>query len=131
MNPHLTLPGSIMTDSAVYGWRRDGKYLYIGQAISLVRRLAVHHIIKREDMGPTDMIDIWFCDVRLINSLERQLIKSLKPSYNKMHNRTSQELEIELEKVMTRRREDKKKSVESLVELGYTGEWIKSFFSVR
>jgi hypothetical protein len=82
-SPDLTLSASLFTDSAVYGWKRGDKYLYIGKALCLIKRWANHHAISLRDMGPTDTIDIWFCDTRIIDHLEKELIREYQPSLNK------------------------------------------------
>ena len=79
MQPNATIPANILLHSCVYGWRRGKKYLYIGQSISLIRRLKHHHKVEPEDK---DKIDIWFCCQSELLNFERAMIKKYNPEYN-------------------------------------------------
>jgi len=73
----------------VYAWRRGEEYLYIGQTGSGWDKFKRKHRVigKVETRLETDFIDIWICsDYKEINSLEKDLIKELKPKYNIIHH---------------------------------------------
>lgn len=84
MQPHQILSSQFYMSPSVYGWRRGTEYLYIGQALSLLKRFGGHHIIGiREDFQKDDKIDVWFFDKHLDASIfESKMIKEHFPKYN-------------------------------------------------
>ena len=84
MKPDHTLPANMIFRPAIYGWRRDGKYLYIGQSILPWRRIKKnHHVIKELELLRDDCIDIWFCCDSELDRFEGQLIRHFRPPLNK------------------------------------------------
>lgn len=81
--PTETLIGS--AGPCVYGWRRGFEYLYIGKSAHGLRRpFGVHHVIDQaEPLLDNDAIDVWFVSADLMNGLELDLIRRLRPSLNK------------------------------------------------
>lgn len=68
----------------VYGWKRANKYLYIGASTVGTSRpfSKSHEIINTIDYWiKGDCIDIWYTETP--ESLERFLIKTLNPPYNR------------------------------------------------
>lgn len=68
----------------VYGWWRDGNYLYIGQTTKGMTRFATHHVIGVVDtVLPSDTFDFWDMPEHEIKNFETKLILHYKPKYNK------------------------------------------------
>jgi len=85
LTPSLSISFRDFRRFIVYGWRREGKYLYIGQSIRFLRRIqSEHHVLDKKDkIRKTDFLDIWFCYSKEdINNLEKSLIFDLRPIYN-------------------------------------------------
>lgn len=86
LTPSLSISFKDFRHYIIYGWKREGNYLYIGQSIRFLRRIRNdHHVInKKEKVLPTDILDIWFCyNHEDLNKLEKKLIRELRPKYNK------------------------------------------------
>lgn len=84
MRPDLTLPSSLITRCAIYGWRRNGIYLYIGQSKSVLKRVMHHHVINQKDKinDRIDKIDVWFCCESELLKIEKAFIEKYKPPLN-------------------------------------------------
>lgn len=84
MTPDLTLPASLITRCAIYGWRRKGIYLYIGQSKSVLKRVMHHHVINHKDKinDRIDKIDVWFCCESKLLSTEKRFVDKYKPPLN-------------------------------------------------
>jgi predicted GIY-YIG superfamily endonuclease len=69
----------------VYIWRRSsGECLYIGQSRYGFRRLVTHDIIGKADiLADDDTLEIMYCEVDEVDSIERRLIESEKPRFNR------------------------------------------------
>ena len=84
MEPNASLSMSYFTSHAVYGVKRNDKYLYIGKTKGILLRFAGHHIINRRlQLQPGDVLDIWWCATPYdAFSLEDELIRRWDPPYN-------------------------------------------------
>jgi hypothetical protein len=80
--PDITIRiGMRFNGSVVYGWKKDGNYLYIGRTKIGSNRFSSHHIInKKNGWKPEDEIDLWFNQGE---ELETALIITHKPKFNK------------------------------------------------
>jgi len=85
--PDLTLAGMPNWRAfAVYGWRRNERYLYIGVTAKGYRRPFYNHdvIDKADDVREGDHFDFWFFPNREVAaSFESAMIALFQPSYNK------------------------------------------------
>lgn len=80
----VTPPLSLTKDNGykgriVYGWKRDGIYLYIGMSNNGTRRAFHNHNVIRLIDG--DVIDVWITSDPIY--LEMDLINHYKPKFNK------------------------------------------------
>lgn len=67
----------------VYGWYREGIYLYIGMTTNGRRRFFGHHIFKHYRVRQTDRAHVWICkDGAEALELETQLIQEFDPCLN-------------------------------------------------
>lgn len=69
----------------VYGWKRDGRYLYVGASRNgLARPCSRHHVIGvAEAVTEEDVVDVWVClTIADALRLEGELIEALAPVYN-------------------------------------------------
>lgn len=75
-----------MQSHRVYGWSRNGEYLYIGCTVKGFARLFKHGVLGVvEPFLDSDTIDFWFCStVDEAFKLEELLIRFHKPKYNKV-----------------------------------------------
>lgn len=82
--PHEILSSSFFHTPCVYGWRRDQEYLYIGKALSVLKRFNAHHVIDEfEEFLRHDKLDVWFFDsAREASAYESKMIKEHRPIYN-------------------------------------------------
>ena len=71
------------TRPCVYAWRRDGKWLYVGQSARGLARLWSHHVLKYDAILPTDEILLWHVDHYERMRLEAELIFVNRPLYNR------------------------------------------------
>ena len=87
MEPNLTFPMSNFLGHAVYGIRRDGRYLYIGKTSQLLSRFGGHHIVGiKFQLEPTDSLDLWMCkSSHDAFVLELELILEHRPKHNTIH----------------------------------------------
>lgn len=72
----------------IYGWKRNGIFLYIGQSTMGVFRFNNHHVINVKDkVLEGDEILIIRCESNsILDKLEYHLIKQHKPLHNITHN---------------------------------------------
>lgn len=76
---------------AVYGWRRNGQYLYIGVTVKGYRRPFYHHdvIDKIEHVADGDYFDFWFfLNTEEATRFEAAMIALYRPVYNKFFPKT-------------------------------------------
>lgn len=68
-----------LANSGVYFLRREGKVVYVGQALSLRRRICEHigHGGKK-----FDSVSVIFCKPEFLNKLEQKHIRIHAPEYN-------------------------------------------------
>ncbi len=75
-----------MSGRMVYGWFRNGEYLYIGFTGHGFGRISKHNIINRaEPIQGGDEIHVWFAEDELV--LERLLNHRLSPKYSNRYSR--------------------------------------------
>lgn len=84
MEPNISLSMDYFSRYAVYGVKRNGKYLYIGRTRGILLRFGGHHIVNgRLKLEKDDLLDIWWCDTSMqAFTLEHELIKRWDPEYN-------------------------------------------------
>jgi hypothetical protein len=82
--PDITIRlGMRFNGSVVYGWKKDGKYIYIGRTTRGSNRFYGHEVInKKNGWKSEDEIDLWFNQAE---ELETVLILTHKPKFNKNH----------------------------------------------
>lgn len=88
--PDMTISGKellVMNQALVYGWKRDGKYLYIGSSLRGYGRLFQHHAIAFDEILQTDTFEFWYSSAETIRIDEAQLIKEHRPRLNKTFNK--------------------------------------------
>lgn len=72
-----------LQDPFIYGWCRDGVYLYIGSSQVGFKRLLTHNIVGViTPILDSDYFHFWYPPVEQLRSWERKLINLHRPNFN-------------------------------------------------